>query len=329
MRKILPFLLLALILVACSTDGSSFKIDGRLLNLNQGEFYVYSPDGVMEGIDTIFVVAGRFNYKGSCDRKGTLVIVFPNFSEQPVFVEPGRNIKISGDVSHLRELKVSGTTDNKLMNNFREQTKNASMEEMAGHVKQFVGAHAESLTAIYLINKYFIKTATPDYMSACALLDECVAAQPANGLLVENAKKIRERASTAVGETFPPFKVVSISGDTITDKYLSKGDAVVYLWASYDYEACNIQRMLKGGKRGEIHTLGISLDTSLSDCKRMVDKDEIEAPVVCDGRAFDGALVQQLGMSTMPDNIIVKDGKIVARSLSAQELRERFPEVKN
>ena len=28
-------------LASCGTDGNHFKIDGRLLNLNQGEFYVY------------------------------------------------------------------------------------------------------------------------------------------------------------------------------------------------------------------------------------------------------------------------------------------------
>lgn len=45
MRKLIYFFLLTLVLVSCSTDDKHFKIDGRLLHLNQGEFYVYSPDG--------------------------------------------------------------------------------------------------------------------------------------------------------------------------------------------------------------------------------------------------------------------------------------------
>ena len=36
---------LTLIMVSCGTDSKHFKLEGRLLNLNQGEFYVYSPDG--------------------------------------------------------------------------------------------------------------------------------------------------------------------------------------------------------------------------------------------------------------------------------------------
>ena len=39
---------LTLIMVSCGTDSKHFKLEGRLLNLNQGEFYVYSPDGGIE-----------------------------------------------------------------------------------------------------------------------------------------------------------------------------------------------------------------------------------------------------------------------------------------
>ena len=52
---------LTLIMVSCGTDSQHFKLEGRLLNLNQGEFYVYSPDGGIEGFDTIRVEAGVSN----------------------------------------------------------------------------------------------------------------------------------------------------------------------------------------------------------------------------------------------------------------------------
>ena len=45
MKRIYLLLLLTLILVSCGTDGSHFKIEGRLLNLNQGEFIYTVPMG--------------------------------------------------------------------------------------------------------------------------------------------------------------------------------------------------------------------------------------------------------------------------------------------
>ncbi len=325
----LSVLFLAQVLVACGGNGSSFKIDGRLLNLNLGEFYVYSPDGIIQGIDTIFITAGRFSYKGTCERKGTLVIVFPNFSEQPVFVQPGKNIKFSGDVSHLKELKVTGTKDNKLMNLFRETSKDASQGEMKDIVKQFVADYPESLAAVYLVNKYFIKTSSPDYITASELFETVLAAQPDNGLLAQNVKKIKERADTSEGRRLPTFKAITTDGDTITDKTFRRNNAVIYLWASYDFESCNIQRILKNCNQDSLTVLGISLDTSLKECKRTLNREKIETLTVCDTMAFDGELVQQLGMTSLPDNIILTNGKITGRGLTSKEMRERFPDKRN
>lgn len=127
MKHLYILILAILTLASCGTDSRHFKLEGRLLNLNQGEFYVYSPDGAMRGLDTIKVQAGRFSYITECDAPKTLVIVFPNYTEQPVFAQPGKSVDIKGDASHLKEMTVKGTKDNELMNKFREQIHSASL----------------------------------------------------------------------------------------------------------------------------------------------------------------------------------------------------------
>ena len=82
MKRLIYLLTLTLVLVACGTRSGYFKIEGHLLNLNQGEFYVYSTDGLINGIDTIKVEGGHFSYETPCQRQGILMLVFPNFSEQ-------------------------------------------------------------------------------------------------------------------------------------------------------------------------------------------------------------------------------------------------------
>ena len=116
MKKFSLLILLTLVLVACGTDGHHFEVEGKLTNLNQGEFYVYSPDGGIEGFDTIRVEAGRFVYQTECEHSAILMLVFPNFSEQPIFMEPGESVTLDGDASHLKEITTKGTKDNKLMN---------------------------------------------------------------------------------------------------------------------------------------------------------------------------------------------------------------------
>ena len=48
LKSTLPAVLTAVVtvmLVSCGVDGKHFKLSGRLLNMNQGEFYIYSETG--------------------------------------------------------------------------------------------------------------------------------------------------------------------------------------------------------------------------------------------------------------------------------------------
>ena len=65
MKKFAYFFILiaSLTLTACGVSGNRFQLEGRFLHMDQGEFYVYSPDGGIEGVDTIKVIDGRFTYE--------------------------------------------------------------------------------------------------------------------------------------------------------------------------------------------------------------------------------------------------------------------------
>ncbi len=308
---------------ACGSDSGSFKIDGQLIGINQGEFHVYSPDGIIDGLDTIFVTAGRFHYKTPCDHEGTLVVVFPNFSSQPIFASPGKSVKISGDASHLKELKATGTKENRLMNAFREQVKDLSLDDTKKRVEEFVGAHPETSVAVYLVDKYFIATDAPDYSTAAGLLLLALEAQPRNGLLATKAKNVSLRATTDVGKRLPHFVAIDLDGDTITEKNYSTGDAIIYLWASYEYPSIDLQRTLAGQFDG-VELLGLSVDADVTAARKALDRDNVSSRIVCDERAFFSPLVEQLSLTNIPDNIVVHDGTIVARNMTLQELRERF-----
>ncbi len=325
MKRQYLLLLLTLILVSCGTDGSHFKIDGRLLNLNQGEFYVYSIDGLISGVDTIQVRAGRFTYETSCDDAGTLVIVFPNFSEQPVFAQSGKTANIKGDASHLKEMKVTGTKENDLMNKFREQSSNASPDEIKHYVELFVGDHPKSLVSVYLVQRYFIKTPLPDYDKAVSLYKTLVKAQPNNGRLAQELKYVETIARNGVGKKLPPFTATATDGRKITQADLSKGKAVIYLWASWEYESCSMQRVIQeelSRQDSRLTALGICLDLSSKECKKIMERDNVTCPVVCEQLMFDSRIVRQLGLTSVPDNILLDNGKITARNVTLSELRD-------
>ena len=165
MKKFAYILLLfsTFILASCGVSSGRFKFEGKFLHMDQGEFYVYSPDGGIEGIDTIKVTGGRFTFECACKEPFTMMLVFPNFSEQPIFAESGKTVDVKADASHLKELTVTGTKTNELMNKFRELIVKASPPEERKSAEQFVKDHPESEVSLYLVRKYFIGGQTPDY----------------------------------------------------------------------------------------------------------------------------------------------------------------------
>ena len=94
MKKTCLFVfLVSLLLLSCGDSQQNFKIEGNFKGFNQGELYVYSMDGSRK-LDTIGVSRGEFVYQASISEPTTLVVVFPNYSELPVFAEPGVTIKM-------------------------------------------------------------------------------------------------------------------------------------------------------------------------------------------------------------------------------------------
>lgn len=326
-KHITYLILLTLVLVSCGVDGKHFKLEGRFLHLNQGEFYVYSTDGVLDGIDTIKIEGGRFAYEIPCDEEGTLVMVFPNFSEQPVFTQPGKTVEIKADASHLKELEAEGTDNNKLMTAFRKQVSNMSPQQAIDAAAEFVKHNPKSDVSAWLIRKYFILAPKPDYAKAKQLLDLMIAEQPKNGKLVNLQQQLIGLTATA-SKSLPIFTATDINGNKVTQANLTQSpNAVVFLWASWNYESTDMQRQLKrlkAAKGNGLSVIGVCIDPSKSEMQQSLRQDSISWPTINDGMMFDTKIAKQLGLSQVPANILLKNGKIVGRNLRMNELKEKI-----
>lgn len=326
MGKTASIILFTLMAVSCGTDGQHFKFDGRLLHFNQGEFYVYSPDGDNTGIDTIKVEAGRFSYETACRRPMTLMIVFPNFTEQPIFAEPGKSVKVEGSASNLKELKVTGTAENKLMNSFRESITSVSPPEAKRLAKQFIKDHPESRVSPYLVRKYFIQTQEPDYATAEPLLALMQSRQESNGYIRRLQQQIAGKSKVAKGKSVPAFSAYDINRKPVSDATLMEREtAVVCVWATWSYESISMLRQIESlsdDKKQRFTILSICLDPSPYECSKAVKSNNIKSRVVCDGDMIDGKLFRLFGFSFIPDNLLIRNGKIAERNMSAEDLRK-------
>ena len=324
MKKIL-FLLTLVLLAGCGTRSGHFKIEGRFLHFNQGEIYVYSPDGGISGLDTIKVQDGRFAYETPMTKQSTLVLVFPNFSEQSVFAESGEGVEVKADASHLKEMEISGTDDNKLMTRFREQIARLSPPEEEKAAVGFVNDHPESAVSVWLVYKYFFKTPSPRYKEAASLLKPLLAKQPHNTLLARMRRAVQAMSHGEKGSPLPHFTATATNGSTLSDVSLRAPMLAICVWATWEYRSQDMLRQLLSARdrsNGQLKVIGISVDASPDICRTYLKNYNMDCTTICDGQMLDGQMLHLLGVGTVPDVLIYKNGRLAERSMSLNALSD-------
>lgn len=327
-RKILHIIILAVAVIAIGAckGGSKFELEGHLLNMDQGTIYVYSSDGLIQNIDTILIKGGRFEYKRAIERKGTLILVFPNFSEIPVFAEPGEDADLKGNAQQLNKLTIDGNDDNEIMTTFRMETFEKAPPAIKKIAEETIKKNPETLTAVWLLEKYFIKCQKPEYKKALNYAKELRVKQPDNGMLAELIQNLEVLSKGETSVKLPKFTATDVDGKTINNETIKGNKTIIYTAASWDYEALldrNIRQYLTDDLYN-FHALKISLDASAEQASKPYDSEKTKLFVVCQEKMFNSPIMKTFNLHGLGDNIVVDaNGKIIARNITPSEV-ERF-----
>lgn len=316
--------MMTVIVCSCGTDGGSFRLKGEMKNMNQADFYIFATTGSSHHIDTIKVQGGRFTYTVPMDEPTTMTLLFPNFSDLPIFAAPGKTATLEADASHLSEAKVTGTDDNEDMTNFRLAVANKGTDFAVKEAEKYITKHPESPVSLHLLLKYFILAPQTDTKKANLLAGKMAKAQPDNTYIRDIHSQLSSAAKTTEGSPLPKFSIQCLNGKNMTEASFAKGKGVIMAWSSWNYESTNWQSSLRSMSRQykNLNILTVSLDASRSNAEMKYLPDSLQLPVYQDGRLFQGDLVRKLGITAVPDIIYVKDGRIVKRGITLDELRK-------
>lgn len=330
MKQLTAYLIALVLLASCGVDSDRFRLEGRLRNMNQGEFWVFSMEGDVDGIDTIPVREGRFSYEMPLRSPSTLIVIFPNYSEQAVFAEPGEVVHIKGDASHLREMTISGTDDNERMTELRLELNDLMPPEIPKRVETFIRKHPESNVSVYLLQRYFLQE-QPDYKKAAELVALMIKEQPENGLLIKWKKLLAGLKNGTQNGRLQSFSARDVQGRTVSQDDLKRRVNVLSVWASWNYQSMDMQRRLQKLKKDHGDKLGvvsICLDGRPADCKQRVERDSVPWKTVCDGRMWQSPLLAKFGVADVPSNLVLNgSGTIVARDLPPQKLEDKIKDM--
>ena len=147
-----------MVVFSCSGQQEKFSVRGEFTGLNDLEIYFWTPEGGHGQVDTVYVRNGRFAYESPQSAPGWYTMLFQNMSEQVIFAEPGLDVEVEADATHLRDMKIEGGKANKLMTKFREQiSSETQMQAIINHAQDFIKKNPKSIVSVYLFEKYFLQ----------------------------------------------------------------------------------------------------------------------------------------------------------------------------
>ena len=218
-------------------------------------------------------------------------------------------------------------TIDELMNDFREQIATANPPQVLERAEQFIGDHPESVVSNYLLRRYFISGATPDYAKALQLCRTMRKAQPKNALLAHYEQQLKQLSRVTVGKRLPRFSTVDVDNKKIDNATLGKGLAVIMAYATWSYDAQRMlqdMRTLAKSSKGKLKIIGFCVDPNRNQCRAIAKRDSIPWPVICDGKMPESPTLHSLSLFDIPDNILVNNGVVIAKGLTNDELKQRI-----
>ncbi len=208
MKKTLPFIIILLTLLCCSEHPGWVNIRGKFAHLEQGEFFIYSPDGGLDRMDSLHIREGRFNYDFPLSEgRATMRILYPNYSQLAIFVRPGDDIRVEGDAQNLNGVKVSGTEENEVYTRFRLESQGQSTQQIRDLAQSYILEHPTLAMSQHLFREYFLLVDSLDATIVRSVYDSLCRANPGDVLLSRLSSSVRSYGLIAPGKPCPEFRL--------------------------------------------------------------------------------------------------------------------------
>lgn len=338
MKKFCLTLLIPALIAACETkDPNTVSLSGEIKGLGNDTIYLYATDNFYTRTDTLTVNDGRFETTLRPDTLAAVWLQFSDGTEYPLYMDKGDVIRIKGSAADLTDLNITGNKANEELTAFHESLTSSgtpSEQVLQEKAEAFIKSHPTSLASIYLLQKYFILTAKPDYQHIKKLTTYMSGELKDRPVISDILEAITEEEKTAPGKSAPYFSITGKDGKTLTrstfrDKYL-----LIHFWASWDKASIQANEALRRiylqeKKNKDFALLGVSLDLDNDSWLEAIRQDTLEWQQACNFQGWETEIVQKYAIRALPANVLINpSGKIEAKNLDEIDLIHKLEEIK-
>ena len=337
MKKACLLCLLLIGLFACGGEKTELvRLSGEIKGLGNDTLYLYGTDRTYDRMDTLIVEKDKFSATLTVDTLASVVLLFGDGTEYPLFLDKGNRIRITGSDDGLAALQVDGNVFNVELTAFQQELKelsSPSVKELEEKAEGFIKSHPTSLASVYLLDKYFVQAMQPDLKRIKALAESMTGELKDRPYMQELLSRIEEEEKVEVGKTVPFFRLSNAEGKEITRSTLKGQYLLMHFWASWDSVSREQNAMFrriykKEQKNKDFSLIGISLDLDKDKWKETIKADTLKWEQACDFAGWNGEVVKLFAIRKLPANLLLSpNGKIEAKDLDEKAIEKRLKDI--
>jgi len=347
------------------TQTPSYKVSVKLAGAEGKAYLSHIIKGDWHKLDSAVLVNGKCHFKGSVKNPEVYFLSVNSTKDKLLFFIENSVISITGSVDSISKAKVIGSAvqdeyhaiDVKLEKVAAEGSalyKQSREAEKAGNKAKADSFRVQSetiLNSVYAQQLAIIKAKPASFVSPflLSLIYYEMEAEELDGLLsgldskldsVPTVVSLRNRVtklkSVAVGKNAPDFTMNDVDGNPVrfSDVYAKNKYTLIDFWASWcgpcRHENPNVVAVFNSYKDKGFGVFGVSLDVDKGKWVKAIADDQLTWTHVSDLNRWKNEAAALYSVNSIPANLLVdKTGKIVARNIREEKLRETISGLLN
>lgn len=339
-NKSLLFAAVLIVMAACTEKQPQFKINVDLAN-TEGKTVYLQKDG--KALDSAVLVNWKAEFNTPvCADNEMYSIMLDGWRRPFFFFTDNSDVALEGDAQNPNNIEVKGSESQDRLKAFMESydaleaklaadstTSQADADEILKmHCFDYVWENPKDVVAHYVMYRYKWAFGPCELRTMIDNIHHVDSAITSSNLrLVEEYVEKLERVQP--GQSIIDFTQNDADGQPVTLSRLAEGKLLlVDFWASWcpdcRKENPNVVAAYQKFHDQGFDILGVSFDTNKEAWLAAIEKDGLTWTHVSDLQGWNNAAGVLYSIAFIPQNVLIKDGMIVARNLEGETLMKEI-----